>query len=221
MFAKAPRPGHVKTRMIPPLSPEQAAALYDAMLADVLIASADFARRLDLQPILHFDPADARAELACRAPDGYRLRPQLGPDLAQRMANAFEEAAAGDVGWVILRGSDSPGLEFEIVEDALARLDAGQDLVLTPDQDGGYALIALKEPRRELFEIVLSTGTVLNETLERARALGLEASQTRASFDLDRAEDLIRMDGLSLGDSSVLCPHTVEIVRVFRARGVL
>ena len=221
VFAKAPRPGQVKTRMIPPLSPEQAATLYDAMLADVLTASADFAQRLDLEPILHFGPLDARPEFERRAPDGYRLRPQLGPSLAQRMANAFDEAAVAGLDRVILRGSDSPGLDFETVEDALARLDAGQDLVLTPDQGGGYALIALKEPRPELFEIVLSTGCVLSETLERARSLGLEASLTRASFDLDRAADFAWIDGLPSAQSSVLCPRTVGIIRVFRAKGVL
>ena len=221
VFAKAPRPGQVKTRMIPPLSPKQAAMLYDAMLADVLISSADFAQRLDLEPILHFDPPDARPEFERRAPDGYRFCPQLGFGLAERMSNAFEEAAAAGVDRVILRGSDSPGLDFETVEDALARLDAGQDLVLTPDQGGGYALIALKKPRRELFEVVLSTGSVLSETLGRARSLGLEASLTRASFDFDRAADLAWIDALPPAKSSVLCPRTVEIIRVFRAIDVL
>ena len=68
----------VKTRMIPPLSSEQAATLYDAMLADVLTASADFAQRLDLEPILHFGPLDARPEFERRAPDEGPIRRQRG-----------------------------------------------------------------------------------------------------------------------------------------------
>lgn len=221
VFAKAPQPGRVKTRMCPPLSLEQAAALYDAMLADVLIASAGFAQRLDLEPVLHFDPPDARSELARLAPRAYRLQAQIGRDLAERMANAFEQAEAAGAERVLLRGSDSPGLDFATVEDALVRLDSDQDLVLTPDQGGGYALIALKKPRRELFEIALSTGSVLTETLARARSLGLRASLTRASFDLDRSPDLARIDELAPERSSVLCPRTVEIVRDFRRDGVL
>jgi glycosyltransferase A (GT-A) superfamily protein (DUF2064 family) len=122
---------------------------------------------------------------------------------------------------VLLRGSDSPGLDLPVVAAALAGLEDGDDLVLTPDQGGGYALIALKEPRRELFEVVLSTGSVLEETVARARALGLAVSSTPASFDLDLVADLVRLDDLPVERSSVLCPRTVEFVRDLRARAVL
>ncbi len=221
VFAKAPQPGRVKTRLSPPLSPESAASFYAAMLEDVLRASAAFARRLGLEPVLHFDPPGARAELERHTPHGYRFRPQRGGGLAERMANAFEEAAAEGVERVLLRGSDSPGLDFPLVAAALAGLDAGDDLVLTPDQGGGYALIALKEPRRELFDVVLSTGSVLEETRARAQALGLAVSLTPATFDLDIVADITRLEALPPDRSSVLCPRTVEIVRDFRARAVL
>jgi rSAM/selenodomain-associated transferase 1 len=221
VFAKAPQPGRVKTRLSPPLAPETAAALYAAMLEDVLRASADFARRLGLEPVLHFDPPAARGALERYAPPGYQFRPQRGEGLAERMANAFEEAAAEGVERVLLRGSDSPGLDLPVVAAALAGLEDGDDLVLTPDQGGGYALIALKEPRRELFEVVLSTGSVLEETVARARALGLAVSSTPASFDLDLVADLVRLDDLPVERSSVLCPRTVEFVRDLRARAVL
>jgi len=221
VFAKAPRPGRVKTRLSPPLSLDQAAALYDAMLSDVLEASFGFAGRLDLDPVLYFDPPDAHAELAARAPRGFRLLPQLGAGLAERMANAFVQASSEGVARVILRGSDSPGLEQGHLEDALARLDCGDDVVLTPDQSGGYALIALKEPRVELFEVVMSTRSVLEETLARARSLGLVASLTRPSFDLDQAADFPWIDGIAPARSSVLCPRTVEMIWTLRHTGVL
>lgn len=221
VFAKAPRPGRVKTRFVPPLSPEQAAAFYDAMLADVLRASADFASRLGLEPVLHFDPPEAMSEFARREPGVYHLHPQRGRDLAARMANAFEHGAASGVSRMLLRGSDSPGLDLPVVEDAVARLDSGDDLVLTPDQGGGYALIALKKPREELFDIPMSTGCVLDETVARARALGLSVSLTRPTFDLDDAADLAWIDSLSPEQSSVLCPRTVEILETFRRGGVL
>lgn len=221
VFAKAPRPGRVKTRLSPPLSLEQAAALYDAMLSDVLTASFAFARRLDLDAVLYFHPPDARAELAARTPRGFRLLPQLGAGLAERMANAFVQASSEGAARVILRGSDSPGLEQGHVEDALARLDSGDDVVLTPDQSGGYAMIGLKEPRSELFEVVMSTRSVLEETLARARSLGLVASLTRPSFDLDQAADFPWIDGIAPARSSVLCPRTVEMVWILRRTGVL
>lgn len=221
VFAKAPRPGRVKTRFTPPLSPEQAASLYAAMLTDVLRASAGYASRLGLEPILHFDPPEAASELERFAPPGFRLLPQRGHGLAERMANAFEEASAAGAERVLLRGSDSPDLVLEICEEALARLDRGDDIVLTPDQGGGYALIALKEPHPELFALTLSTRSVFEETVALARRKGLVVSSTRACFDLDVAADVARLDAIGSPQSSVLCPETVQIVRDFRARGVL
>lgn len=221
VFAKAPRPGRVKTRFTPPLSPEDAASLYAAMLRDVLPASAAFARRLGLEPVLHFDPPDAARELERLAPAGFRLLPQRGRGLAERMANAFEEASAAGAERVLLRGSDSPGLDLATCEEALALLDGGADVVLTPDQGGGYALIALKAPHSELFDVPLSTRSVFDQTVARARAKGLVVSATRVSFDLDVASDLARLDAIEPSRSSVLCPETVQIVRDFRARDVL
>ncbi|MFO0689468.1 MAG: TIGR04282 family arsenosugar biosynthesis glycosyltransferase [Myxococcota bacterium] len=221
VFAKAPRPGRVKTRLTPVLSPEQAAAFYEAMLADVLVASLDFASRLGLEPCLYFDPPEARAELAARAPEGFGLRAQRGADLAERMANAFAEAHASGCPALLLRGSDSPALGLELVEEALVRLEAGADLVLTPDQGGGYALIGMKEPRAALFELRLSTATVLDETLARARDLGLRAERTPATFDLDLPSDLARLDALPPDRSSDLCPRTVGFHRSLRRIGVL
>jgi uncharacterized protein len=217
VFAKAPQPGRVKTRLCPPLTFEQAASLYAAMLDDVLEASAGFARTLGLEAWLHFEPAPARAELAARAPSTYQLEPQLGPELASRMANAFARAAEAGCERMLLRGSDSPGLDFETVVEALEHLDAGADLVLTPDQGGGYALIGLKKPRTPLFEVAMSTMSVLDETLARARALGLSTALTRTSFDIDRAADLARVEALPAERSSVLCPRTVESIRALRA----
>lgn len=221
IFAKAPRAGRVKTRLCPPLSLEQAAALYDALLADVLAASAEAARRLRLEPVLYFDPPDARGLFEARVPDGFRLAPQVGPTLAARMAAAFIGTETEGRPLMLLRGSDSPALDAELLEEALARLDRGADLVLTPDQGGGYALIGMKRHHPSLFEVALSTPTVLNETLSRAQAAGLRASLTRPTFDLDVAADLAALDALPAKKSSVICPRTVAFVASMRSRAVL
>ncbi len=214
VFAKAPRPGLVKTRMSPPLSLDEAALLYGEMLADVLAASARFASQLDLDPVVAFHPADAARELVHRAPPGFRLQAQHGRDLGERMARACREAAAAGVDRILIRGSDSPALGIEPFEQTLARIDSGDDLVLTPDQDGGYAMIGLRTPESRLFQITMSTASVLDDTLARAAALGLRASTTDPAFDLDTVADLWRFRAWlrerPAPVASDLCPRTLE-----------
>lgn len=221
VFAKAPRPGLVKTRLAPPLDLEQAAALYEAMLDDVLEASAAWAKRFDLEAVLAIHPPDALAEVVPRALPAFRLQAQRGQDLAQRMANAFAEAAAAGAPFALLRGSDSPALGPDHVEAALGRLEAGDDLVLTPDAGGGYALIGQRRPRRALFDVPMSTRDVLRHTLAIADSLGLQSSTTRATIDLDHVEDLVAIESLDPAESSDLCPRTVEAIRDLRSTGVL
>lgn len=221
VFAKAPAPGRVKTRLSPPLSLEQAAALYDAMLADVLVASAEFAHRLSLEPVLHFDPPASRATFVARTPAAYRLLEQRGQGLAVRMANAFAEAHAAGAEWLLLRGSDSPALDFERVAQANAALDRDSDVVIVPDQGGGYALLGLKEPRIELFDMSMSTASVLEETIARAESLGLRVRLIRPTFDVDVGADLALLAALPIEQTSVLCPRTVENLLTLRRLAVL
>ena len=225
VFAKAPRPGLVKTRMSPPLSLEQAAELYGEMLADVLIASGRFAGDLGLEPVLAFHPPDAARELVHRTPPDFRLHAQCGADLGARMAHAAREAAAAGVDRILIRGSDSPTLDRRCFEDALARLDAGDDVVLTPDQDGGYATIGLRLPESRLFQIEMSTASVFEETLARAASLGLRAGQTRPGFDLDTVADLPLLDawlcGRSPSEIADLCPRTVGFLASLPSLSVL
>jgi rSAM/selenodomain-associated transferase 1 len=212
VFAKAPRPGLVKTRLCPPLSLDQCAEFYTAMLADVLEASAEFAATLDLLPVLAFYPADAMSELIEYAPPGYRLQAQRGDDLGERMANAFAEAAAAGAERMLLRGSDSPALECSLFEVAIDRLDAGDDLVMTPDQGGGYAMIGLRAPQPALFYQPMSTEDLMEQTTRIARSLELRSSITAPGFDLDVVGDFDSFDGLSPAQLSDLCPRTVKSI---------
>jgi len=210
VFAKAPRPGLVKTRMSPPLSLDECAELYEAMLVDVLEASAEFAATLELNPVLAFHPPDAVAELIGFAPPGFRLQIQRGADLGERMANAFAEAAATGAPRVLLRGSDSPALDLALFEDAMNRLDAGDDVVLTPDQSGGYALIGMRTPQPALFELVMSTDDLMEQTIQLAASLGLRSSNTTPGFDLDRVEDFRCFDALSSYSQVNFVPVAIE-----------
>ncbi|MEE8581130.1 MAG: TIGR04282 family arsenosugar biosynthesis glycosyltransferase [Myxococcota bacterium] len=208
VFAKAPRSGLVKTRMSPPLSLDEAAELYAHMLDDVLVATAEIAALLDLAPVLVVHPGEACAELADRAPKAYRIIPQRGRDLAERMTWAMAELASGGISPILLRGSDSPVLGEEIVRQAVEALESN-DLVLCPDLDGGYNLVGLRSPAAGLFDHPMSTETVLEDTLASARTLGLRANLLPPSFDLDTAADLAELARLRGESTALLCPRTI------------
>jgi len=207
--------------MSPPLSLDECAELYEAMLVDVLEASAGFAVSLDLIPVLAFHPPDAVPELVGRAPPGFRLQIQHGADLGERMANAFAEAGAAGAPRVLLRGSDSPALERSVFEETMSRLDAGDDLVLTPDQSGGYAMIGMRSPHPALFEPAMSTEEVMEQTVLIAGSLGLRSSITTPGFDLDTVEDFRCFDALSPAQLSDLCPRTVKLISTLSLDNVL
>jgi rSAM/selenodomain-associated transferase 1 len=192
LFAKAPVPGQVKTRLCPPLSPEAAAAGYEAMLRDILDRPPPIA---DLERVLWFTPGTAADWFAAVAP-GYRLEAQRGPDLGRRMQQVFRTHAAEGCERIVLRGTDSPTLPQEIVAGAFAALDA-HPLVICPDRDGGYNLIGLREPCDALFELPMSTSQVFEQTVRRARELGLEPYLLPAHHDVDTVEDLrqLELDG--------------------------
>ena len=209
VFAKQPRPGRVKTRMSPPLSPEQAALLYTALLEDVLHVSALAARVLELEAVLAVDPPDAAGELARLCPPGFRAVAQRGADLSERMEWAVREAAAGGASRILLRGSDSPTLDTEIVAQALEALDT-HELSVCPDRDGGYSLIGLRGPVPGLFDHAMSTSRVLDDTLANAARAGLRSKTLSPRFDLDTVEDLAWLAAAVDSGQAHSCPRTLE-----------
>ncbi len=208
VFAKAPRPGLVKTRMCPPLSHEQAADLYAHMLDDVVEASAAFGAALGLEVLVALYPAEACAELVLRVPPNVSVVAQHGADLAERMACAIMQAAATGCERILLRGSDSPVLGQGTVEAALRALDE-VDVVLSPDQAGGYGLIGIRTPAGALFEHPMSTHTVYDETIASAERVGLRHRVLDAGFDLDTAGDFAHLEAARAAGNTSLCPRTL------------
>jgi len=195
VFAKWPEPGAVKTRLCPPLTPEQAAAFYDAMLGDVLDATAREAPRRGLALALAVTPAERARDFSARAP-AYRVFAQQGADLSQR----------GGAQRVLLRGSDSPALAPEVLDAALAAL-ARVDVALSPDRDGGYNLVALRRFAPGLFAHAMSTSTVLDDTRTAAARLGLASEVLAPGFDIDTAADFAPLRE-ARPRASALCPRT-------------
>jgi len=126
------------------------------------------------------------------------------------MAFAAREAAAAGAQRILIRGSDSPGLPLACFEQAMARLDAGDEVVLTPDQGGGYALIGLCRSEPRIFDAPMSTTAVLEQTLDCARRLGMRVSTTQPGFDLDVVGDIQLIEQMSAHDRADLCPLTIQ-----------
>jgi hypothetical protein len=189
LFAKAPIPGQVKTRLSPPLSLEECAALYEAMLFDVI---EQHARAGGAELVLWCAPAEAVAWFEARVPAGWRVIAQRGATLGARLAAAVRAHAEEGCERIALRGTDSPTLPLERVAEAFDALERA-DLVLCPDRDGGYNLIGLRAPRDALFEIELSTETVLEATRKQAERLGLRCELLRPHHDVDVIADLERI----------------------------
>lgn len=195
VMAKAPRPGEVKTRLCPPLSPAEAADLAGAFLLDAI----DLARDVDgARLAIAFAPADAGALFRGAAPE-FSAVPQRGDDLGARLRHVFEDVLPADGAGAIVVGSDLPTLPRAHLDEAVARLPES-DAVLGPSEDGGYYLIGLRAPCPALFsDIAWSTDTVFDETMRRARHAGLRVSVLPPWFDVDTPADLERLDAALAG----------------------
>jgi len=211
MMAKTPRPGTVKTRLCPPLSPEDAAELYRCFLLDT-IAKLGTCRQASL--FIAYTPRIDRGVFAAMAPH-LPLLPQRGRDLGARMADCFAQLFARGYTVVLLTGSDLPTLPIQVIHQALDLMARPQtDVVLGPSEDGGYYLIGLHTLYRELFEkMTWSTPQVLAETVRRAQAQGLQIAYLPPWFDVDTPADLVRLQATLAQDSNDLLPHTQQFFR--------
>jgi hypothetical protein len=184
LFTKPARPGRVKTRLVGELTPEEAARLHAAFLGDLGERLARGRFHLEIAWAL-----EDGEEIPAGPLPGSR---QVGADLGARLFHALS-GAGRRFDAVAAVGSDHPELGVETVEDAFVKLGAGAEVVLGPVPDGGYYLIGLARHavRRELFEgIPWSTATVLEDTLARARRLGLAVELLAEGHDVDRPDDL-------------------------------
>ena len=187
IFVKEPRPGAVKTRLAAAVGPELAARLYRALAEIVLESTAPVPG--EYERLVFFDPPDARLAVREWLP-GVPLRAQGGGELGERLAAAFGRAFARSAKRVAIVGTDAPGLTRATVLRAFGALDEA-DIVLGPAEDGGYYLIALREPQPELLRgIDWSTPRVLGQTLERAASVRLTVRHLEPQRDVDTLADL-------------------------------
>ncbi len=190
LMAKVPFAGEVKTRLTPPLDPEEAAILSTCFLRDMTTNLADL-KANGTEAVVLYTPADAETLLRDLLP-GFRFFAQHGETLGERLVNAAAELLSSGFESVCLINSDSPTLPGEILTTATSILaQEGDRVVLGPSQDGGYYLIGLKRPHRYLFErIAWSTADVLANTIERAAEINLPVDLLPVWYDVDDAATL-------------------------------
>ena len=188
VFVKYPRPGKVKTRLCPPLSPEEASELYRAMMLD----SVDQYRRLrKVQTRPQIEPPQLRPEFEKLLP-GLELDNQLGEDLGARMEAAFARAFAEGAPAAVAIGTDHPSLDPAIIEKAFEILNKDEaEMVLGPAEDGGYYLLGLTRNCSALFKGIAWSGPeVASVTLQKAKKEGLKTELLPVWYDVDTVEEL-------------------------------
>ena len=189
VMVKAPVPGSVKTRLVPPLTHLQAARLYECLVKDTfatLCALAD--EGVDIYAAC-LGPLDSVRGIV---PAGVELFCQSGDGLGERMRNALGSLFERGYERAAVVGSDLPDLPARYVEEAFAMLEGGVNLALGPATDGGYYLAACDAPYEPVFtSIRYSTPTVLEETIAKARENNIKCALVSPWHDIDTFEDLL------------------------------
>ncbi|MFZ5466265.1 MAG: TIGR04282 family arsenosugar biosynthesis glycosyltransferase [Pseudomonadota bacterium] len=191
VFAKTPAPGRVKTRLCPPLSPVQAAALHRRLVIHTL----ETATLAGIGPVILYGSPDLAHPFfqRCARDYGIALRPQSDGDLGRRMSSALDQHLVHG-GGALLIGCDCPALTADDLVAAEQALQEGFEAVLVPAEDGGYALIGLRCSQPGLFTgIDWGSPTVLEATRTRLRDLRLSWTELPTRWDVDRPEDLVRL----------------------------
>ncbi|HEX6852574.1 MAG TPA: TIGR04282 family arsenosugar biosynthesis glycosyltransferase [Candidatus Polarisedimenticolaceae bacterium] len=212
LFAKAPRLGAVKTRLVPPLTAEQALDLHRAFVDDQIRFVAACCRRGREGILALAEPAESLPESAVAAALGLEVAPQGDGDLGERMVRAFSRAFSRGADAAAILGADAPTLPAALVDEVFERLEAGADAVIVPASDGGYVMIGLRGPHPEIFaDVEWGTGTVALSTRVRARVAGVRLEQTLPWHDVDLPADLDRL-AAEVARDPLRAPATARVV---------
>lgn len=205
VVAKAPRAGAAKTRLCPPLRPEQAARLAAAFLLDCLA----LVQRAGCQARAICRDGAEQAALAEILDGVATVGVQAGRGLGDALETAFRQGLADGFGAVAVLGADSPTLPPAVLRRAFAALEHGADVALGPCEDGGYYLLAAEALHPQLFRNMLwSTNSVADVTIQRCRDAGLSVHLLPVWYDVDDAESLGRLRAALEQAPPTVAPHT-------------
>jgi uncharacterized protein len=206
VMAKASAPGRTKTRLVPPLTFEEAAALNTAFLQDITDNLSLAARYASIAGYAAYAPKGSEDFFHRTLPSAIDLIDATLPNFGDCLLRTVEEILARGHRSAVVLNSDSPTLPTALLTDtADALAQPGERAVLGPSSDGGYYLLGLKTAHRRLFEdIAWSTERVAKQTLERARELKLDVHTLPVWYDVDDIEGLRRLHG------EVCRPHPAQ-----------
>lgn len=187
IFAKAPVPGEVKTRLQTHLSPEECATLHESFVIDTV----RIAKKINEADIFLYCNSGAEHLFFQKVARDFdiRLVTQVGKDLGERMDNAINDGLKAGYEKVVIIGSDSPDLPYEYIEDGFGRLNSF-DMVVGPCRDGGYYLIGGRRELPVFNGIPWGSNRVLEMTLKKAGESGITFSILKEWYDIDTWEDL-------------------------------
>ena len=228
VMAKAPRPGRAKTRLCPPLLPEQAAALSAAFLRDITENIALAARAAPIHGCIAYAPMGCESWFDGHLAegtgfvlaDGSPPMPANVQGFGRCLLHAAQAMLSAGFGSACLVNSDSPTLPTTFLAEAAHALMApGERVVLGPADDGGYYLLGTQQPYAHLFaDIAWSTSEVAEATRARAASLGLEVVTLPTWYDVDDAASLVRLGDDLAGVAADPRPYAAPATRACLAR---
>jgi len=201
IFCKTPAAGVSKTRLSPPLRPEDCARLSACFIRDLAGTIAGLVPEGGVAPYAIYTPAGTERELRALLPAGFRLLAQSGKDFGARLLGAMDELLhAGHAGAIVVN-ADSPTLPAAILRDAVAAVRARDCVALSPAADGGYTLIGLSRRHAGLFrDIPWSTPRVYRLTLARAAEIGVPVAAVPGWYDVDDRKTLALLEAELAGE---------------------
>lgn len=219
ILTKFPEPRQSKTRLVPPLSFDDAAELARALLLDQL---QNLARFTAAQLFIAFTPPSAASFFEALLPREASCFCQQGDSLGDRMRHAFAVLFSKGFSRVVLIGGDLPAVPLEALADAVAALEKDSEIVLGPSLDGGYYLVGMSRLISEIFEgIRWSQPDVL--TLTTAKLVSLKKKYKLISpwYDIDTIDDLRHLESDFAAAPAGFMKNTLALLQKFRQRGKL
>lgn len=220
ILTKLPESGQTKTRLVPPLSFDDAAELARALLLDQL---KNLARFTAAQLFIAITPPSAASFFEALLPREASCFCQQGDSLGDRMRHAFGVLFSRGFSRVVLIGGDLPAIPLEALADAVAALEnKSSEVVLGPSLDGGYYLVGMSQLISEIFEGILwSQPDVL--TLTTAKLVSLKKKYKLISpwYDIDTIDDLRHLESDFAAAPTGFMKNTLALLQKFKQRGKL
>lgn len=200
IFCKTPTPGLSKTRLSPPLQPDECAAISACFIRDLAATIAEVAGDGSAAGYAVYTPLGSERALRTLLPPGFRLLPQCEGDFGVRLMTATSDLLRTHAG-AIMVNADSPTLPASILSAAVSATQSGNAVVLSPALDGGYTLIGVSDVHPRLYEdIPWSTAAVFGRTLERAAEIHLPVVTVPGWYDVDDADSLATLEAELAGE---------------------